>query len=1224
MGGTDGCEKIEKEGGVFRIFRPNTCNLFREIAMLFRLSAVAILSFFTLCASSRAHNGAVAIAAPVEGIAVDGDLTDWPEALPWYPVAVTGAGVKPRDAADLTARFKVGYSRRESALYAVVEVRDEFAQIDSADGPLWYLLDGCEIYLDIAHAGGKASFNRYAVLGEFRQIHPRKGGILRLEERDDVALSVRRQRGRHVYEWRIEVGNQEGEIRLEPGRCVGLEVTVFDRDADESSSWMAWGGGIGEDGTDGWLGDLVLVDAGAGAGVVRGQVRWEDTGEAWGRGGVQVMSLAADGMQVVAETDREGHYAVEMPPGRYRVRALNGRMRGSAKTVDLAAGEEQRADLAVRVSGGKATGAGKGITREASFGRGQGVWRTFGIPDGIPNPTVRDMVEDRAGDLWFGTEEGVSRYDGRVFTMYTAADGLASDFVSCVVEDRAGDLWFGHWGSGVSRYDGRVFTTYTAADGLTSDFVFCAAEDRAGDLWFGTGGRGVSRYDGRRFTTFTAADGLANNRVTSMAVDPAGNVWFGHSGGGVSRYDGARFTVFTAADGLAQNWVHAVAPDRQGNMWFGTEWGGASCYDGQRFRTFTTADGLTDDWVESIFADLDGQVWLGTKQGGVCRRDAEGFTCFTIEDGLADKWVRTILEDREGGVWFGTQSGGVSRYGGAYFTCFTMEEGLADNWVRGVVEDGAGDLWFGTEDGLSRYDGSGFTTFSVEDGLGKGGGNYRVVALYRDRAGNLWFGTEGGGVSRYDGTRLTTFTTADGLGGDRVSAIEEDRAGNLWFGTEGGGVSRYDGRVFQNLLKEDGLAHNTVRALRQAADGSIWIATMGGVSRYRPRRTPPPIHLRDVVADRRHGPVDAIELTVLQKYLAFEFLGRSFKTRPRAMVYQYRLEGYDDGWRTTRSERVEYQDLPVGEYTFEVQAVDRDLTYSEEPATVRVAIHPPYGQLGLLGLLGMALIVAVVATTKTVKSHRERDRALGEKNQALEMANARLQEADQLKSDFVANVSHELRTPLAVVKAAVDNMKDGITGEFSQTQKTYLDLLQVNADRLARQINDLLDLSRIEAGYLQLYPGRIVVEEIGRRVVESLEPLAREKGLALEVKSSGTPVEAWADAERVHQILLNLVNNAVKFTPSGGRVEVEVRMEGEEVVTSVRDTGPGIPVEELEKVFEKFHQVGSSPGSSRGSGIGLSIARQLVELHGGRIWVDSGEGEGSRFSFTLPVAREGG
>jgi signal transduction histidine kinase len=268
----------------------------------------------------------------------------------------------------------------------------------------------------------------------------------------------------------------------------------------------------------------------------------------------------------------------------------------------------------------------------------------------------------------------------------------------------------------------------------------------------------------------------------------------------------------------------------------------------------------------------------------------------------------------------------------------------------------------------------------------------------------------------------------------------------------------------------------------------------------------------------------------------------------------------------------------------------------------------------------------------------ERTRELSDANTALEVSHRKLQELDRLKSDFVSNVSHELRTPLTSIRMAVDNLLDGVAGQITPTLQRYLSRVKNNTDRLVRLITDLLDLSRIEAGKIELHPGVVSVGDLLLEVVEGLAEAARSKGLELTVSASGgRPALAFADRDKLQQILINLAENAVKFTPAGGRVSVAARRvdssdsqlvdpsrpidSGEWVELIVEDTGPGIPPEEQRTIFEKFHQVRrDGHGKAQGTGLGLAIAKSLIELHGGRIDVESEVGRGSRFRFTVPAA----
>ena len=571
------------------------------------------------------------------------------------------------------------------------------------------------------------------------------------------------------------------------------------------------------------------------------------------------------------------------------------------------------------------------------FGTGGGVSRydgkqfvSFTAEDNLANNQVRCILEDRVGHLWFGTGDGVSRYDGEQFVTFATEDGLANNEVRSIVEDREGNLWFGTE-DGVSRYDGEQFVTFTTEDGLAYNRVWAISRDRVGELWFGTYGGGVSRYDGEQFVTFTTEDGLMVNRVISILEDREGYLWAGTFGGGVSRYDGERLVTFTTQDGLARNTVRPILEDREGKFWFGTE-GGMNRYDG---KTFTTLDGLVGCIVWDILEDREGHLWIATLGWGVSWYDGKRVARFTTEDGLAHNKVRAILEDREGVLWFGTW-GGVSRYDGRLFETFTTKDGLPHNRIRCMFGDRKRLLWFGTEGGgVSRYDGKEFANFTTEDGLA----HNVVECIFEDREGVFWFGTWGRGVSRYDGEQFVTFTAEDGLADNHVYSIFEDREGHLWFGTYGGGVSRYDGLVLQSLSKKDGLTHDSVHEILQDRNGDIWISTEGGVTRYRPHHTPPTIRFTEVIADQRYGSVEEIHLPSSQKFVIFEFQGRSLTTRPDGMAYVVRLEGYDPDWKPNYTGRVEYQDLPLGEYVFQVKAVDRDLNYSES-VSVRISVVP--------------------------------------------------------------------------------------------------------------------------------------------------------------------------------------------------------------------------------------------------------------------------------------------
>jgi len=578
---------------------------------------------------------------------------------------------------------------------------------------------------------------------------------------------------------------------------------------------------------------------------------------------------------------------------------------------------------------------------------GQGVsrfdgqqWLRFGVNDGLAGNWVGAMVQDREGNLWFGTEAGVSHY---AMGRFSGDGGLSGQRVRALLEDSQGRLWCGT-DSGIRRYDGKTFNPSPIFADYQDIEVRDLLEDRQGRLWVATYGQGALLLDNHKLRSFTSGDGLAHNWVFAVFQDHEGHFWFGTDGKGASRYN-ENLLNFTTADGLASNMVVALLPDKDGALWLGTDGGGVSKFDGERFTTYTTADGLASNHVRVIVQDKDGALWLGTDGGGISKFDGAGFTTYTTADGLASNHVYSGMLAADGALWFGTGSfaavgRGVSRFDGETWHTLSRRDGLADPTVSAICQDLLGRIWFGTTNGISRYDGGDFTNFTDDERLV----NRQVRAIVNDHSGDLWFGTEGG-ISRLSvkDTTVTIFTTKDGLADNQIRAIYHDSRGHFWFGTLGGGVSRYDGQVFQRMTRKDGLAEDGVYAIAEDRDGNLWFGTLGGgVTRYRPpKAAPPAVFIDAVVANQRFdgNTREALEVPSSVGLVAFEFHSISYKTRPAEMIYRYRLRGYqDDAWHVTRQRFKEYQNLPTGEYIFEVQGVDRDLVYSSTLAAQRLNV----------------------------------------------------------------------------------------------------------------------------------------------------------------------------------------------------------------------------------------------------------------------------------------------
>ncbi len=271
-----------------------------------------------------------------------------------------------------------------------------------------------------------------------------------------------------------------------------------------------------------------------------------------------------------------------------------------------------------------------------------------------------------------------------------------------------------------------------------------------------------------------------------------------------------------------------------------------------------------------------------------------------------------------------------------------------------------------------------------------------------------------------------------------------------------------------------------------------------------------------------------------------------------------------------------------------------------------------------------------IVRIKKVLEEKQRFMRLKDFADQLEKANQELRRIDAMKSEFISIASHELRTPLAAIKNAIQLILQGKTGEINEHQTKFLAIADRNINRLINIINDLLDLSRIESGRISMKFESLPIKPLFETVVTSLQPQAEAKSIRIEIDLPEDPPSVYADKEKVEQILVNLIGNAIKFTPEGGMIRLRAQvLSGEKnpehpkkVAISVEDNGIGIPSEHLDKIFDKFHQVDDSLHRSvGGTGLGLAITRGLVEAHQGKIWVESGVGKGSTFTFTLPFSK---
>jgi len=438
--------------------------------------------------------------------------------------------------------------------------------------------------------------------------------------------------------------------------------------------------------------------------------------------------------------------------------------------------------------------------------------------DAIKSNNIQVLHEDRQGSLWIGTDGGLVRFQDQRFTAFSTKDGLAQDNIGAICEDASGGLWIGT-PAGLCEFKGNNhFAVYTTQQGLPSNSVGALYADRDNTVWISTPG-GLGRLSGSSITAYTTRDGLPGGSVGAICQSRDGDFWFGASGG-LARFKDGKFTLLTTREGLPNNIVWSIREDRDGSLWVGTDGGLSRLKDGA-FRTFTTADGLCDNCILSIHPDRDGNIWLGTP-GGVSRVAHGKISAYAAKDGLSNNVVLSVYEDREGSVWVGTE-GGLNVFKDTKLITYTSRDGLADDMIWTVCQGRDGSLWIGSQSGgLNRVKDGKFTAYSVNDGLPSN----TVRALCEDHEGALWIGGPKG-LGCFKNGRFTTYTIQDGLSSNAVWSIHEDASANLWIGTLGGLTQMHDGK-FTIYTSSDGLSDDAILSLASTSDGSLWVGTRSG------------------------------------------------------------------------------------------------------------------------------------------------------------------------------------------------------------------------------------------------------------------------------------------------------------------------------------------------------------------------------------------------------------
>jgi signal transduction histidine kinase/ligand-binding sensor domain-containing protein/DNA-binding response OmpR family regulator len=912
-------------------------------------------------------------------------------------------------------------------------------------------------------------------------------------------------------------------------------------------------------------------------------------------------------------------------------------------------------------------------------------------PTSLSNGQVQAIYEDRQGTLWIGTGNpnsntpqagGLNRMDQQTgrFTRYVSDPGnahsLTDNRVQSIFEDSRGTFWVGTAGDGLHSMDRKTgrFTHYAYnpehPERLSRPFVKnqwrgiplgvrVIDEDPEGRIWIGAYAGGVNYYDPAtdRVTHFEAGEpsGLPDNFPICIFRSREGVLWIGTDLGKVIKV--------TTLIGPIHHWdtragVHGFHRDQEGTLWLGTVAGieaiapvgpAAQTLLQQAARQTT----LLKDHVTNINQDREGDWWMSAWDNGLYHyQQATGrFTHYQHDslrtNSICRENVVTTYQDRSGTLWVMTE-GGVERLDdqSGVFTHFRHDDkdttSIIGNACMRPVEDRTGAFWIPTLDGglnlMDRQTGK-FTHFL------KG---MTIVQLLEDARGELWVAAHLSGVYRFDRPNNKFVPFLDSYTGKPMSmaiGLVEDNAGHLWVSSANGVAAISPGRDSVTWFGMNygirGAEDLYFCSVYKNEKGNLFFGGENGYYSFEPEQ----LLKRSVVRPRMavvalrvnnqavnpgaQGPlreglstVNTLNLTHDQDAFSFDFAVLDYR-HPELHLYTYRLENYDNDWRPMGTARTaDYYNVPPGAYVFRVRGANSDGVWVERAITILIA--PPWWRTPWAYTLFTVAVVCLFYGGWRYLLGRER---IKNEQQLKQLKADQLLEIERLKSRFFANVSHELRTPLTLILGPLEKKLTAINPD--DPEKHDFQLMQRNARHLLHLVNQLLDLSKLEAGKmkLQTQPGELI--EFFHRIAASFAPLAENRKINFQVHLPVDGLWVCFDADKLEKVLNNLLSNAFKFTPDHGEVSVSMRLEPVnqngspektfvKVELSVTDTGIGIPAAQLGQIFDRFHQVDNSlTREQEGTGIGLSLTREMVELHQGTIAVTSEPGSGSRFTVSL-------
>jgi signal transduction histidine kinase/ligand-binding sensor domain-containing protein/DNA-binding response OmpR family regulator len=900
---------------------------------------------------------------------------------------------------------------------------------------------------------------------------------------------------------------------------------------------------------------------------------------------------------------------------------------------------------------------------------------------------VKVIHEDHEGRLWLGTDSGMHQFlrDSHTIRAYgRTADSpswFRNSFVFGICEDNLGNMW-ASTSQGLWRYNHAAdrFSAIATLSDSGADFPHLRAMsfDPRGYLWVADIQKGIGKFDltTEQFDWQSPQIPRSNyplaRNISAAMVDRGGVLWVSYYTAGIEKFDPqrAKFHHFTPTpEQLFGFSVENILALPNGEVLLQAS---GDLYNFQPTSRKLTAIrmpyGLTSaktrGKVRSLFLDHRNGVWIGTADKGLYHYDlqnrqmpaAYGFS--DNDKTFSDFHINCFYEDENGTLWIGSGSGLLKYHRDSkYIQQFRHEPGdaagISNGSVTAIIRNDDSHLWVATSrGGLNRFNthNATFTRYHFRQDTSENSADNSITSLYQSPDGKLWIGTFGAGLYMWDPLtgQFTQFRTAEGLTSNAVMAILPDENGNLWLSTQSG-LFHCDIATsqFTRFERSDGLQYNEFNlqsAYRDPQSGMLYFGGPNGLNMFHPARIrqstySPPVVITGLkifhqpiavdTAAKSHGNLrrempftDAVTLQDHQKVITLEFASLDY-SRPANHKFAYMLEGLESQWNIVENIRfATYTNLAAGTYRFRLKGTNSDGIWNDAETVLQMTVLPPWWRSSWAFLVYFAGLLGVLYGIRRY----EMNRILLKNELAVEhLRSGQLQEMDQMKSRFFTNISHEFRTPLTIILGQIESLKrEPISAKYMRK----LEVANRNAQRLLTLVNQLLDLSKLEAGKTALNAERHNIVSFVRQIAASFEFMAEQRNIELIFVPGLESVSVMFDTEKMEKVFFNLLSNAIKFTPEGGQITIEC-MVGDDtqqipnkmVAIRISDTGMGISPDHLAHIFDRFYQADNSRTRSfDGSGIGLALVKEIVELHNGLVLVHSREGLGSDFFVCLPIA----